>query len=406
MSKLSDTTMSPTPPAMTRGLVWLFAFCCGAIVANIYYAQPIIGWIASDIGLPAHEASLIVSLTQAGYALGLFFLVPLADLLENRRLMVATVVVTSISLAAAGLSHQPNGFLLLSALIGFSSVSVQMMIPLAAHLAPEQSRGRVVGSIMGGLLLGILLARPASSLVADYFGWRMVFIGAAVLMLMIALVVTLTLPKRQPSHRASYGRLLKSLGELFLREPVLRQRALYQGLMFAAFSLFWTAAPLLLVREHGFSQSQIALFALVGAVGAIAAPISGRMADAGHTWRASIVAMVIGTLSFLPGLIHPAHSVIGLAITGVALDFAVQMNMVLGQRAVYALDPHSRGRLNALYMASIFIGGAIGSAVASTLYEQGGWLWIVLVGSALPLLALLVFWKVSTAAHALEQDHA
>ncbi|MBH8613187.1 MFS transporter [Pseudomonas mohnii] len=391
----SGTATTMAKVSMTRGMVLLFAFCCGAIVANIYYAQPIISLIAPDIGVSNGSASFIVSLTQIGYALGLFFLVPLADLMENRRLMIATIVVTIFSLIAAGLARQPSVFLVVSALIGFSSVSVQMLIPLAAHLAPEESRGRVVGGIMGGLLLGILLARPLSSLVADHFGWRAVFIGAAALMLVISVVIGMTMPKWQPAHRASYGQLLKSLGQLFYREPVLRQRALYQGLMFAAFSLFWTAVPMVLSREFGLSQSQIAIFSLVGAIGAVAAPISGRLADAGHTRRASQLAMILAAVSFLPAFINPFYGVIGLAVTGIALDFAVQMNMVLGQRAVYALGIANRGRLNALYMISIFIGGAFGSSVASSLYEHFSWLAIAAVGSALSLVTLIVFLVVS-----------
>ncbi|MGC5700312.1 MFS transporter [Pseudomonas sp. NFXW11] len=377
--------------SMTRGMVLLFAFCCGAIVANIYYAQPIIELIAPDLGLSSSLASLIVSLTQIGYALGLLFLVPLGDLLENRRLMICTTLLAIFSLLAAACTQQPNAFLLVSLLIGFSSVSVQILIPLAAHLAPEASRGRVVGGIMGGLLLGILLARPVSSLVADHFGWRAMFVMAAALMAAISLVLLLTIPKRQPAHSASYGQLLGSLGSLLRQQPVLRQRAFYQACLFATFSLFWTAAPLELARQHGLSQSQIAIFALVGAIGAIAAPISGRLADAGHTRIASLLAMLLAALSFVPSLVHPAYSVIGMAVTGVVLDFCVQMNMVLGQRAVYALDAHSRGRLNALYMTSIFIGGACGSSIASLVYERGGWPGVVWVGSALPLLALLRF---------------
>ncbi|OPA92095.1 MFS transporter [Pseudomonas fluorescens] len=380
---------------MTRGMVMLFAFCCGAIVANIYYAQPIIELIAPDIGLTPTLASLIVSLTQIGYALGLFFLVPLGDLLENRKLMLSTTVVAIVSLLGAAFIEQPNLFLLVSLLIGFSSVSVQILIPLAAHLAPAESRGRVVGSIMGGLLLGILLARPVSSVVADHFGWRAMFMAAAALMAFISVVLMLTIPKRQPDHSASYGQLLGSLGTLLREQPVLRQRAFYQACLFATFSLFWTAAPLELARNHGLSQSEIALFALVGALGAIAAPIAGRLADAGHTHRASLLAMLFAALSFLPALVHPLYSVIGLAVTGVMLDFCVQMNMVLGQRAVYALDAHSRSRLNALYMTSIFIGGAFGSAIASSVYEHGGWLGVMLVGSALALVALLRFLSAS-----------
>ncbi|WP_268796930.1 MFS transporter [Pseudomonas huanghezhanensis] len=380
-------------PTMTKGLAMLFAFCCGAIVANIYYAQPIIGLIAPDIGLSSTLASFIVSLTQIGYALGLFFLVPLGDLLENRKLMIVTTGVAIVSLLGAAFAQQPNVFLIVSLLVGFSSVSVQILVPLAAHLAPEESRGRVVGGIMGGLLLGILLARPLSSLVADHFGWRAVFGSAAALMAIISVVLATTMPKRQPDHSASYGQLIFSLWTLLRTQPVLRQRAFYQACMFATFSLFWTAVPLELAGRYSLSQTQIAIFALVGAIGAIAAPISGRLADAGHSRVASLCALVFAALSFLPGLVHPAFAVVGLAITGVVLDFCVQMNMVIGQRAVYALDAKSRSRLNALYMTSIFIGGAIGSAIASSLYHNGGWLWIVIAGSAFPLVALLAFLK-------------
>jgi predicted MFS family arabinose efflux permease len=395
---MNTSTLSTTPgaaqspaPALTRAMVLLFAFCCGAIVANIYYAQPIVELIAPDLGLSAQSASLIVSLTQIGYALGLLFLVPLADLVENRRLMIATATVATASLVGAATMEHANGFLLVSLLLGFSSVSVQMLIPLAAHLAPEASRGKVVGNIMSGLLLGILLARPVSSVVADHFGWRAVFMLAALVMLAIVALLALTIPQRKPQHQATYGQLLKSLATLMARHAVLRERALYQGLLFAAFSLFWTTVPVELARHHGLSQTQIAVFALVGAMGAIAAPIAGRLADAGFTRRASLLSMVLAPFALVLGLTTPGYSVIGLAITGVLLDFAVQMNMVLGQRAVYALDPASRGRLNALYMTSIFVGGAIGSAVASSVFEVYGWPGVVLVGSALPLFALGMF---------------
>jgi predicted MFS family arabinose efflux permease len=384
---------------MTKGMAMLFAFCCGAIVANIYYAQPIISLIAPDIGLSSTLASFIVSLTQIGYALGLFFLVPLGDLLENRKLMIVTTGVAILSLAGAALAQQPNVFLLASLLVGFSSVAVQILIPLAAHLSPEESRGRVVGGIMSGLLLGILLARPVSSLIADHFGWRAVFGSAAVLMLALSILLATTIPKHQPAHSATYGQLLKSLWTLFRQQPVLRQRALYQACMFATFSLFWTAVPLELALNHGLSQTQIAIFALVGAIGAIAAPIAGRLADAGHTKVASLCSLLFAALSFLPCLINPAYAVIGMAVTGIILDFCVQMNMVLGQRAVYALDAKSRSRLNALYVTSIFLGGAAGSVIASALYHHGGWTGIVIAGSVFPLIALLAFLKHSARSH-------
>lgn len=374
---------------MSGALVALFSLCAGVLVANLYYAQPIIELIAPAVGLSAQSASMIVSLTQIGYAIGLFFLVPLADLLENRRLLMVSGAAAALSLVGAATSTQPAPFLLVSLLLGLSSVSVQILIPLAAHLAPEALRGRTVGTIMGGLLSGILLARPLSSMVAQVFGWRAVFVVAAVVTLATVAVMALTLPRRVPQHRASYGALLASLWHLFTRHAVLRQRALFQGLLFAAFSLFWTAVPLELASRHGLSQSQIGLFALVGALGAVAAPIAGRLADAGHTRIASFGAMTVAVLSFLPGLVTGHAALYALAFTGIVLDFAVQMNMVLGQRAIYALDAASRARLNAIYMTAIFSGGAIGSALASVLYLHAGWHGVVMAGSGIALVALV-----------------
>ncbi|GJG95043.1 MFS transporter [Cupriavidus pauculus] len=373
---------------MSPALVALFSLCAGVLVANLYYAQPIIELIAPAIGLSTDRASVIVSLTQIGYAVGLFFLVPLADLLENRRLLAISGVAAAASLAGAALSSQPTVFLLVSLLLGLSSVSVQILIPLAAHLAPEALRGRTVGTIMGGLLSGILLSRPLSSMAAQWLGWRAVFVIAAALTLLTVGIIVMTLPRRVPQHRATYGTLLASLWHLLAHYALLRQRALFQGLMFAAFSLFWTAVPLELAGQHGLSQSQIGMFALVGALGAVAAPIAGRLADAGHTRVASFAAMSVAALSFLPGLTSGSGAVIGLAVTGILLDFAVQMNMVLGQRAIYALDAASRARLNALYMTAIFVGGAAGSALASSLYTRFGWHGIVVAGGSMALLAL------------------
>lgn len=389
---------------MTRSHVVLFAFCCGAIVGNLYYAQPIVDLIAPDVGLSAGAASLVVSLTQIGYAAGMFFIVPLADLVENRRLLLASVIVSIACLGAAVVATDPIAFLVISFLVGMSSVAVQILIPLAAHLAPEETRGRVVGNVMGGLMLGILLSRPIASFVADHFGWHAVFAMATGLMVMIALVFAKTMPRWQPDHRASYGALLRSLGHLLVRWPALRRRALYQGCMFASFSLFWTAAPLELVRHHGYSQSQVGFFALIGAMGAIAAPIGGRLADAGHTRTGTRVALLVGSLCWLPALALPSAA--ALVVTAVLIDFCVQMNMTIGQREIFALDPASRGRINALYMTSIFTGGAVGSSLASVLYAHGGWPWVVAVGALLPAIAFVRFMIAGSSAPAKAGAHA
>jgi predicted MFS family arabinose efflux permease len=313
---VKDATLQQPGTKLTRGLILLFAFCCGAIVANLYYAQPIAALIAPDVKVSSTAASLIVSLTQIGYAFGLFFLVPLGDLLENRKLMIATALVSIASLAACALVHNPSAFLILSLLVGFSSVAVQLLIPLAAHLAPDETRGRVVGTVMSGLLLGILLSRPVSRFIADHFGWRSVFGFGAVLMAVVTTVLALTVPSRQPDHKATYWQLIKSLEHLVVTMPTLRHRSLYQGLMFATFSLFWTAVPVELMRHYGLSQTAIAVFALVGAIGATSAPVAGRLADAGHTQLATNIALSVGVLAYLPALFHPQFGVFGLVVTG------------------------------------------------------------------------------------------
>ena len=390
-TNLASPAHAATAPTMARSLILLFAFSCGAIAANLYYAQPIISLIAPDLHMSEGTASLIVSLTQIGYAAGLFFLVPLGDLLENKRLMIISAVLSIVSLAAAATLDEPALFLGISLLIGFTSVAVQLLIPLAAHFTAAETRGRVVGTIMSGLVLGILLSRPISSFIAGQFGWRAVFGFGAVVMTLVTVLLALTLPGRRPSHSASYLELIRSLKHLVTTLPVLRQRSLYQGLLFGSFSLFWTAVPIELMNHYHLSQTAVAVFSLVGAMGATSAPIAGRLADAGHTHRATAFALALAAIGYLPVMLIPGLGVFGLVGTGLLLDFAVQMNLVLGQREIYRLDPNSRNRLNSIYMTSVFVGGAVGSAIASTLYKHGGWTWIAAVGMLFPLLALSRF---------------
>lgn len=386
----SPSVHTDAPATLSTALVVFLAFCCGAVVANLYYAQPIVELIAPSIGLSPEHASLIVSLTQLGYAAGLLFLVPLADLTENKRLVIGFTLAVSLFLVAAASATAPSVFLVASLMIGLTSVAVQILVPLAAHMAPESSRGRMVGNIMSGLLLGILLARPVSSLLSEYLGWRGVFYSAAVLMVVIAALVAVLLPKRLPNHHTTYVRLIGSVFSLARRYSVLRERSLYQALLFASFSFFWTIVPIELIRHYGFSQNGVALFALAGAVGAIAAPIAGRLADAGHGRISTLFALALAPVALLIGGV-PGLGYLGLVAAAIALDFAVQLNLVLGQREVYALDANSRARLNAVFMTSVFVGGALGSLLASPIYEHFGWVTTVLCAAAMPALALLVF---------------
>ncbi len=373
-------------------MVFFLAASCGIIVANIYYAQPLVGLIAPAVGLGNKTASLMVTLTQLGYAAGLLALVPLGDIVENRLLLTLTVAASIPALLIAGFAHSGAEFLAAGALIGLTSVAVQMLVPLAAHLAPDHQRGRIVGNVMSGLLAGILLARPVASLIADSFGWRAVFFASAAVMVALALAMRLTLPERQPSAAHHYFELLGSLLALPFNTPLLRRRAAYQAAAFGAFSLFWTATPLLLAAEFGFTQRGIAIFALVGAAGALAAPTAGRLADRDHGRVGTFVALVSIIGAFLIAWAGgAAHSIIALAAAGILLDAGVQANLVFSQRAIYALAPAMRSRLNGIFMAIFFAGGAAASALVSPVLARFGWPGICAIGVLLPVLALLYF---------------
>jgi predicted MFS family arabinose efflux permease len=384
-----EATVAPAPL-----VIFTMAFACGAGAANLYYAQPLIGLIGPTLGLGLSTAGLIVTLTQIGYATGLFLLVPLGDLLENRRLIACTLGVVVLGLAAAALSTSAVMFLAASLLIGVSAVGVQMLVPFAASLAPVAMRGRVVGTVMSGLLVGILLARPASSLIAAALGWRAVFAASAVLMAAVTALLVLILPDRRPALGQSYRALIGSLWPLLRDTPVLQRRTLYQSALFGSFALFWTAAPLMLAGPpFHLTQVGIALFALAGAGGAFAAPIAGRLADAGWTRPGTGFSIsLVGAAFALSWLGARGHGSIALlTIAAVLIDFGVQSNMVFGQRAIYTLAGQMRSRLNGIHIGVFFFGGALGSALAGPALAFDGWAIVTLIGLALPGLALLAF---------------
>ncbi|OON62854.1 MFS transporter [Massilia sp. KIM] len=394
-----STPLSNNPP---RGLVLLLAAAAGIIVANLYYAQPLVAPIAAAIGMPPGLAGLVVTLTQIGYALGLLFIVPLGDLVENRRLVVTGLVALGAALLLTATAGGALQFLAAALAIGLAAVVAQVLVPFAAHLAPEATRGQVVGKVVSGLLLGIMVARPAASLVAEAGGWQAVFGIAAVLVLLLAAVLRLRLPQRQPSAALPYPKLIASLWPVLRDTRVLRRRALYHAGLFGAFSLFWTVAPMALASEaFGLSQAGIALFALVGMAGAVASPIAGRLADRGHTLVATAAALALGALSFALPLLAPQSHWVALALLTVAaivLDAAVAANLVLGQRALFSLGAEMRSRLNGLYFALFFAGGALGSALGGWLYATHGWHAALFAGMALPAIGLAA-WVAEYAEH-------
>jgi predicted MFS family arabinose efflux permease len=373
-------------------LTFALAAACGAIVANLYFAQPLVGLIGPAVGLHHEAASLVVTLTQIGYGIGLILLVPLGDILENRRLVAMTLCGTVLALLLAAMAPSAAPFLAAAFLIGVSSVAAQMLLPIAAHMAPAASRGRVVGNVMSGLLTGILLARPIASVIADAVGWRAVFGLSAGLMLILAVAMIGLLPERRPDAGFTYRQLLRSLWTLVLNTPVLRRRAAYQAALFAAFSLFWTAVPLMLAGPvFGMTQRGIAIFALAGAVGAIIAPIAGRIADRGWSRPATGLSMAAVAGAFLLARLGEGGSITALVIAAILLDAGVQSSMVLGQREIYGLAAGARSRLNGIYVATAFAGGAIGSSLTSLTFSRGGWLPVTWLGFGFAAAALLLY---------------
>jgi predicted MFS family arabinose efflux permease len=281
-------------------------------------------------------------------------------------------------------------FMVAALVIGTTSVVAQVLVPFAANLAPEGQQGTIVGRVMSGLLLGILLARTTSSLIAAALSWRWVYGLSAMLMLLVGLTAARVLPARRPEGGQRYPALIASLAELVRSEPVLRRRSLYQAMMFGAFSAFWTSIAYELRGPHHLSQVEIGIFALVGAGGAAAAPFTGRLGDRGRTHSATGAGMLLASAAMVLALVTRG-SVTGLGAAGLLLDVGVQMVLVLSQREIYTARPAARARMNAVFLACMFAGGAVGSAASGALYGGPGWTAVALLAAAMPLAALAVW---------------
>jgi predicted MFS family arabinose efflux permease len=382
----------PGPPAsvqsatMSRALVTLIAVATGAVVANLYYAQPVLHLVARDFHSGSGLTSLIITATQVGYAAGLLLIVPLGDLHPRRILVVRIFGVAAVSLVGCALSPDLWTFGLASVAVGASSVAGQVMIPFAADLAPAERRGRVVARIMTGLLLGILLARTVSGLVAQLAGWRSIYWFSAALMVAFAVVLWRALPAEGPRARQSYWSLVGSSLRLLVDEPTLRRRAWHGACGFACFSVLWTTVAFLLSgAPYHYSSVVIGLFGLVGAGGILAANLAGKLADSDRSAFATLVAGVLLIGSF--GLLWFGHSSLAALIVGIiVLDIGTQGMQITNQAIIYALRPDARSRINSAYMVCYFIGGAVGSLTAGIVYGAHGWGGVCLLGAGFGLL--------------------
>lgn len=364
------------------------AVATGAIVANLYYAQPLLHQIARSYSVGSAATALVVTATQGGYAAGLLLVVPVGDLRPRRSLVPAVFGVAAAGLAVSALAPTLWLFELASVVTGCASVAGQIMIPLAADRAQPARRGRVVARLMTGLLVGILLARTLSGLVAQAAGWRAIFWLSAGLMVVLAAALRRMLPPEGRRPHLSYARLVGSSLRLLVDEPVLRRRAWYGAVCFGAFSVLWTSLAFLLsAPPYRYSKLVIGLFGLAGVAGVGAANLAGRAADAGRRPLATLVASLLTAASF--GLLAVGSTSLGALVAGiVVLDVGVQGMQITNQAIIYELVPEARSRVTSAYMTCYFVGGAVGSVAAGSVLASAGWTGVCVLGAAFGALAV------------------
>ncbi|MED0875519.1 MFS transporter [Bacillus mobilis] len=380
----------------TNFLIFILAISCGSLAANIYYAQPIVQFIAKDLHISSNLSGLLTTLTQIGYGLGLFFIVPMADLFKSKKIIGILIGLTIFSLIGTLISTNGVIFLLFTTVIGMGACAAQMLVPLTMKIVPIEETGKYVGKVMSGLLIGIMIARPLSIGIAEWFGWRMVFLFSLIVLVVVLLLIIKFLPNYEVISTSNmlYPNLIASMVKLLLHTSSLQQRAFYHACLFATFSLYWTVIPILLRSESlHYSNNEIALFGFVAIAGALLTPTIGKIADKGYMFTMTNVSMALVLLSvillfFVQG--HSLFSMIFILISGICIDIGVAGNLLLGQKVIFSLNPEIRNRLNGLYMTIFFLGGAFGSWIGSYTYYKFNSEVTLLIGAAFPLIALFV----------------
>ncbi|WP_442963476.1 MFS transporter [Pseudomonas sp. 3JA] len=382
-------------PGLSPALTLLFSVTCALAVANVYFAQPLLASMAESLGVAPGLIGVVVTATQVGYALGLLFIVPLGDRGNRKRLVCAQLVLSALVLAAVGAAQHWLALLGAMIVMGLLAVVVQVLVAYAAVLSTPSQRGQAVGTVTSGVVLGILLARFTSGVIADLAGWRGVYFVSAGLMLTIAAVFWAVVPAAVSSpDRQPYLALIRSLFKLFMTEPVLRIRGLLALLIFAAFSVLWTAMVLpLSAAPLALSHTAIGLFGLAGVAGALAARRAGRWADQGFGQRVTGWSLGLLMLSWLP-ITFTETSLIALVCGVVLLDFAVQAVHVTNQSLIFAARPDAQSRMVGAYMCFYSVGSALGAAAATQVYALWGWMAVSLLGALISFAALAV-WRLS-----------
>ena len=377
---------------MSRRLVLILSVAAGVAVANLYYAQPLLPQIAATWGMSARSVASVVTFAQLGYAFGMLFIVPLGDKYERKSLILTMLALVTFCLLAVAAAPHPAVLMGAALAMGFTSVTPQLVVPLAAHLAGAHERGRVVGTVMSGLLVGILVARTASGAIGAAFGWRAVYVVAAGLIVGLMLLLWHELPRSEAlAHRLDYTELLASLIHLVRDEEVLREASLLGAMSFGAFSAFWSTLPFLLAAPpYGYGTAVIGLFGMVGVTGILIAPFTGRIADRGKAHQASAAGLVISLIGYILFRVDPGH--LWSIIAGIVLlDLGVTMTQIANQSRVYSLRPEARNRVNTVYMVAYFCGGSLGSFAGAWGFSAGGWNGYCYVAMSFILVGLAVF---------------
>jgi predicted MFS family arabinose efflux permease len=373
-----------------RRLVFLLAVTAGLSVASNYYAQPLLATIAHHLNVSQRTTTLLVTASQVGYALGLAAVVPLGDLLERRRLITRLLSISAMGLLAAAFSPNLAVLAAASLVVGVTSVVAQIAVPFSASLAAERERGLVVGTVMSGLLIGMLTARTFAGFVADFLGWRAIYVLAAFLVFALVCVLRRELPEYREGGVASYAQLMKTVWQLIRTEPVLQSRSIYGACVFAGFSAFWTTAAFLLSGPpYQYSAKIIGLFGLVAVSGVIASPVAGRLADRGWTRFQTAAFLFCTLMSWLP-IAFGAHHLAWLILGIILMDFGVHGMQITNQSEIYRLNAAARSRLTTAYMTTYFIGGAVGSQTGAMMYERFGWNGVCWAGAGFVMVALIV----------------
>ncbi|QHG24495.1 MFS transporter [Pseudomonas sp. DTU12.1] len=386
---------------LSGAVVLLFAIACGLSVANVYYAQPLLDAMASTFAMDPATVGIVISLTQVGYGIGLLLLVPLGDLLNRRHLIVSQLLLSTCAVLLVALSSSGPWFLAGLLLTGLLAVVAQVLVAYAAHLAQPEQRGHVVGLVTSGIVVGLLLARTVSGIMADLAGWRSVYLLSAGLTLLMALLLWRVLPAaEQPPTQDSYGQLLRSVFSLLREEKVLRDRAVLALLTFAAGTVLWTPLVLpLSTPPLSLSHTQIGLFGLAGAAGALGAAHAGRLADRGRAQWTSGAALMLMLASWL-AIAFTQSSLWALLLGVITFDLGLQAVHVTSQSLIYSVRPDAQSRLVAAYMLFYSAGSALGSVMATMMYAWAGWLGVCALGAAINLLAL-VYWRFTLGAQSL-----